>query len=300
MPQAVPPAYLGEEESPQGTVAYLYAFRYLADNVAFFLTNHTTNVSVVNLPANIGPSPQIFTSAQVMHSARQAGQDMESHSFDVALRVYADRLAASFHTAQAGQIRVHVIRVAQGLLADASPSIDFAQDCLIVQSGLVTAATLTGQQVNAKVMPEHLLLDRHVPRYWFQGTCNHQLYHSKTCKVVAASHNYSSTITALDRASRRLTISGQRAASAADYFSAGYLTHAASSGIYGIEVSEHVSTNTRLTLRTWSPEFVIGQAVVVFAGCNRTTTHCKDKFNNLANFGGMAFIPKKDPFIHGV
>lgn len=40
----------------------------------------------------------------------------------------------------------------------------------------------------------------------------------------------------------------------------------------------------------------MGVDVILYPGCDRTTTTCKAKFNNLANFGGFPFIPTKNPF----
>lgn len=37
-------------------------------------------------------------------------------------------------------------------------------------------------------------------------------------------------------------------------------------------------------------------AVTLYPGCDRTMTTCKEKFNNLSNHGGFAWIPGKNPF----
>jgi uncharacterized phage protein (TIGR02218 family) len=39
-----------------------------------------------------------------------------------------------------------------------------------------------------------------------------------------------------------------------------------------------------------------GDAVQLYAGCDHTMAHCKDRFGNLDNFGGFPFIPVKNPF----
>jgi hypothetical protein len=45
----------------------------------------------------------------------------------------------------------------------------------------------------------------------------------------------------------------------------------------------------------------VGEAqVTLYPGCAHTRTACKDKFNNLANFGGFPLIPSKNPFGNSV
>jgi uncharacterized phage protein (TIGR02218 family) len=38
----------------------------------------------------------------------------------------------------------------------------------------------------------------------------------------------------------------------------------------------------------------------VFEGCNKTAATCRDKFNNLANFGGIPNLPRKNPFANDI
>jgi uncharacterized phage protein (TIGR02218 family) len=39
-----------------------------------------------------------------------------------------------------------------------------------------------------------------------------------------------------------------------------------------------------------------GQTVSLYPGCDHLRTTCRDKFNNLDNFGGFPFIPQRNPF----
>ena len=40
--------------------------------------------------------------------------------------------------------------------------------------------------------------------------------------------------------------------------------------------------------------------ITVYPGCNKTMDTCRDKFNNLDNYGGFKYIPKKNPFVNSV
>lgn len=39
-----------------------------------------------------------------------------------------------------------------------------------------------------------------------------------------------------------------------------------------------------------------GMNVAMYPGCNRTTDHCKNKFSNIANYGGVPQMPGRSPF----
>lgn len=36
--------------------------------------------------------------------------------------------------------------------------------------------------------------------------------------------------------------------------------------------------------------------ILVYPGCNKSIEHCRDKFNNLPNFGGFPLLPERNPF----
>lgn len=40
----------------------------------------------------------------------------------------------------------------------------------------------------------------------------------------------------------------------------------------------------------------VGLAVALYPGCDRSPTTCRDKFNNLPNYGGFDFMPGETPF----
>lgn len=51
-----------------------------------------------------------------------------------------------------------------------------------------------------------------------------------------------------------------------------------------------------LTLQTQPTGLLFGGAVRLFPGCDHSTTDCAQRFGNLANYGGMPYIPNKNPY----
>lgn len=83
-----------------------------------------------------------------------------------------------------------------------------------------------------------------------------------------------------------------------DFFAGGYLeyTHSSLGTLERIAVSSSNGSTGDLTLFSHPVGLNFGDAVAVFDGCDRTFVVCKAKFNNAENYGGLPFIPGKNPF----
>ena len=44
----------------------------------------------------------------------------------------------------------------------------------------------------------------------------------------------------------------------------------------------------------------VGTSVEVFAGCDHSLATCKAQYDNVANYGGFAFVPLRNPFESGL
>lgn len=81
-----------------------------------------------------------------------------------------------------------------------------------------------------------------------------------------------------------------------DYFNSGEVvfTSGANVGLKG-EIKDYVQSSREITLQLPMPFAVAaGDVFTLKAGCNNTATDCKNKFTNLAKFGGFLFMPTTD------
>lgn len=133
--------------------------------------------------------------------------------------------------------------------------------------------------------------NRPMPRFTYQGICNHVLYDDR-CKVDrdSASFKVSGTVTSVPTVR---TITVDTANSKADgFFTGGEITDVMSGDVRMI--LNHVGTSLQLLL-----PFTVtmtGRSVVMRAGCAHTIAVCKSKFDNVINYGGFAFSPLLNPF----
>jgi hypothetical protein len=83
----------------------------------------------------------------------------------------------------------------------------------------------------------------------------------------------------------------------ADYFNAGVLVHNDTG--FKTFIQDYVySGGSRFTLLVPPPsDWTASDAVTAFVGCDRKHTTCRDKFNNIPNFGGFPLHPERNPIL---
>lgn len=124
---------------------------------------------------------------------------------------------------------------------------------------------------------------------WGRG-CPHALY-DRNCRVNKADYAVSVQISEVDGAGFTAPVGSL----GSDYLSGGFLEFLPTHGVMDTRAIEsHVGS--RVNLLSASDGLVDGMWVTVYPGCDRVTSTCKLKFNNLSNYGGFAHMPTKSPF----
>lgn len=121
----------------------------------------------------------------------------------------------------------------------------------------------------------------------FQRSCGYQLY-SERCTILKADWKRSGTIVSIDGVEIEATIFGTET----DGWFAGGLFEANNQSRM---IIWHEGNFIRIAHRIFSLE--VGMSLDAYAGCNHSTSACKNKFSNKINYGGQEFIPNKNPFI---
>lgn len=174
---------------------------------------------------------------------------------------------------------------------------DSAAETQVIYKGLVRSVSFSrdGQEARLAVMPVTAALSRTIPRFVYSGLCNHVLYGPK-CKIVEALFRHHNTCTAISANGLDLTITGL-SVKGSGWATGGFISVGASD--YRLIVA-HSSNTISLLIPFPSDLPVLNQTVDVFAGCDHSIATCKTKFNNIVNFGGFAFVPKRNIFATGL
>lgn len=125
---------------------------------------------------------------------------------------------------------------------------------------------------------------------WGRG-CPHALY-DRGCKVNPALYATAIQIQGLTGNSVE---SSALAAIAHNYLSGGYLEFDLMAGVKERRAIER-HAGAIITLLGNTDGLTVGDWIVVYPGCDRTTPTCQLKFNNLSNYGGFPHLPNKSPF----
>lgn len=150
------------------------------------------------------------------------------------------------------------------------------------------AWSVKGRQAKLKVPSTFAVaLNTSFPSRRWQSPCNHLLYDSQ-CTLNRADWSFSSTIT---------EVSG-------DSITVASCPWVDTEGIGG-EIID-TTTGERRTIRSHVGNAIriklpfaaakVGDLVTLYQGCDHSALTCRDKFNNLDEYGGCNLVPSKNPF----
>ena len=164
----------------------------------------------------------------------------------------------------------------------------------VVWQGRIIGAgyTKSGGLCTLEGVTDEAAFSRPIPRFKYQGLCNHVLYDTG-CTVNRASFKYTGTVTGV--VGNTVTVAGLLAAKGANWAVGGYIDNG--SNDFRMVVSQAGDVLTLLIPFETTPD---GSTVDVYAGCNHTIDVCGSKFTNSDNYGGFPFVPTYNPFSRGL
>jgi len=312
MPLDQPTDFRAQERAENFKRAYVYIFTHGDDLI--HLARFDQNITVNGLPAAKGSDPQVFAAAQVTHGGNEEGIELDAAEMTVQLGINAspesNALRRYFLEAQVKPLRVEIIRIN----ATALPVVDWTDDCFTVFVGECGAVGFGDYDLTLHFKSLSGDDSIPVPRFTWQKTCQHVLGKQGAgfcqANLEVAAHRIITTVASVNRSRRSIDIADTLIngnAITAKTFELGKVHELDGPGgavvnKIGVATAEVLpaSAGTRLRLVWLPPTLLAGVNIKVYRGCNRTTADCLNVFGNLANFGGMPYIPTANPVIHGI
>lgn len=160
-----------------------------------------------------------------------------------------------------------------------------------VWSGRILGVKFEGSQAEISLEPIGTSIRRNGLRRHYQRLCPHVLYGSG-CKVNSTAFRLVATVDAL----AGVTVSAGELATQPDgYWEGGYVEWAIDTGIFDRRfIQAHAGPTITLDMPPLG--LAIGMQLNVYPGCDHTMDTCSTKFSNALNYGGMRFIPTKNPY----
>jgi len=240
----------------------------------FHLTSHVEDV-VANVVFSGGDTftATTFTALTMSRGPQSVAQDLTGRELLLYLPVthpIVRRFAASGIPAREVLVTMHRLQQSVGVTLQAWQGFACGISC-DAHIATIRIPSLTDDAMKVRL-----------PTVRAQRGCNHVLYDAQ-CQMARTSFQMSTEV-ALQLGSTLLVSSmgGQPT----DFASLGEVLHVASTERRFVLKQ----TGTTLTLNAPFVGASIGDALLIFAGCDHTQTTCKAKFNNLVNFGGTPLM----------
>lgn len=204
---------------------------------------------------------------------------------------------APFDIVECTIFRQHTAAQTSGNLAD--------NTFIVIFKGRVTSCNFDNFEATLTIEPIATILKRAGLRRTYEPSCTHSLY-STRCGVNKASHGISFTATFPDKRKRVVISHTQNGLPAVGYYTGGILEVSGTSHMiaehrlptnqevtdYSINAQDHVL----ILIRHIQAGVAWTGSVRAYPGCDLTQGTCKDKFQNIANYGGFPFMPATNPF----
>jgi len=230
----------------------------------------------------------VFTPEQIDSGDVQNSAELEKQGFKVTVP-YSNNVAKMFQFYPS--TAVTTLKVWEYHIGEAENT--------LVWVGRVLSAEYLGTKSELRCEPLTTAMRRNGLNRMFQRPCPHILYGQElgSCGVNKGTHKVTAPVLGVDGLSVIVD-----AALEADYFAGGMLSWESVAGVQWRFILLNSANILSINFPTMPSGDVYGRSLEVgailslYPGCNHTMTHCRDRFNNLDNYGGQPYTPWDNPF----
>lgn len=146
--------------------------------------------------------------------------------------------------------------------------------------------------------PIQNLFSQEIPRQTYQNLCNHVLFDAN-CQVVKATFSDSVTVSSISSDGVTLVLNSLSTARPSDttFYLGGYVERA--NGDKRL-ILDYIFASDTVRILLPFQGLAVSETVTARAGCKHSVLVCKTKFNNVVNYGGFPWIPRRNPFTSGL
>ena len=165
--------------------------------------------------------------------------------------------------------------------------------------GKVRGVSWSGNEANLECQPIDTAFSRVGLRAKYSVPCRHFLFSVNSCKVPAEDFREEAIITSIngdELTSPRFGAFPNGDPVPLGWWTAGFVENPINGDMR--QIIEHKGpANTVVKLTAGFEQIQVGDLYNVYSGCNRTAEVCLNKYNNIANYGGIAlYISSGNPF----
>ena len=165
---------------------------------------------------------------------------------------------------------------------------DISNDKSLLYTGYINSSKTDESLSDFSCNTNELFTDKQILRYRYGYGCQNDLY-DKKCGLNPDDFKTIGTITDIKNKSTSITIT-LNGVFDENYFKNGYVMK---DGIFSSTITEYSGNEFKLFQPFY--DLKINDIIEVYAGCERTSGNCINKFNNFDNFFGFEHIPNRNP-----
>lgn len=167
--------------------------------------------------------------------------------------------------------------------------INSADQTSIIWLGRVTNVKFLEYSAEIHCEPIYTSLQRTGLRRLYQLSCPHILY-GPDCRANKSSFKQNAIVETINGYN---LLSSSFATKPDGYYAGGYVDWFHDTFLERRFIIAHAGSSIKLNMAFQNMNIL--EQVTVYAGCNHTIDQCSSKFNNVINYGGQPFYPKKNP-----
>jgi len=248
----------------------------------------TPDFAFVNDPRDVRFNGQVYTSLAFVAGAVDVANDGSQSSLQLTADDCDKQFIEQIQKLPLAGSRVEYRRAFVGRLS--TPDVAFT-----IFSGRGKDPQFVVGTMSWEIVAYIDVLNSELPRRSFQRGCNWRLG-GTGCGVDITSADYTMTGTAEAASTDRILQDTTVLTQDSEYWDRGYVEITdATSEYVGVQRPIHRfdDTNSRIYFRYPFPVSLSGLEYKIVIGCKKTKQDCYSRFDNLANYGGFAEIPKK-------
>lgn len=253
--------------------APIEGYKFVAPHKTWWLTSHHEEITI---------DGEEYTPAVITRTALETGSVIDTLT-TMDFNIPSDHeIARTFcYMINPRELDVTVYRVHDGD--------DWSTDFKIEYTGEMSGASAGGDWGTIKTASKlQTRLNGQLSSVYYQKTCNHVLFDAR-CKVVRGDYTETAVV---------LLVQGQLITVNDPVYGDTELVSGEMTNTRTGETQSIISNEGQL-VRIGYPFFdiIIGDTVELTQGCDHQRLgHCKNRYNNVANYGGFDFVPEKNPF----
>ncbi len=256
---------------------------------AYEFTGSFTTYRYTTADRQITVDGQTFSPAAIARGAVSAGdQTQEGLELEVTLPFTLDVVQDYAFQTSPPSLVLRLLAFDRSVQNPVNSDIYASSNGAVLWSGQVAGFSVTNRNARLRV-PSNFTraLQTTAPAIFYQNPCNHVLY-GPQCKVNPTGFTQTTTVTSVATTTIGVTSDGF----ANNFLDAGSIRNDRTNERRLIisNIDDSITINVPFV------DLLVGDTVVMRAGCDHSFTTCRVKFNNTINYGGQPFIPGRNPF----